>query len=283
MINILLTGASGFIGSNILEKIKKNNNIFVLTRVKKKIKKDNNVKYITFNSYDQLSKKLKTIKINTIIHCATHYKKKHEYKDIKKFLESNILLGNILLENLNEMKVKKFVNFSTTWESSNNSEINPRNLYAAYKKSFFYILQYYKQLNPQIRFIDLIIADTFGENDRRNKIINTLRENYKKNKITKIISKKLYLNLLNVKDIVDAIQIILDKNVKSNRYILKNPIYINIKKLISKINNEKTKRIKVKYLSNIFIKDKIFKYQELKTWKPKQSSLENVKELILKI
>jgi len=109
-----------------------------------------------------------------------------------------------------------------------------------------------------------------------------LRENYKKNKITKIISKKLYLNLLNVKDIVDAIQIILDKNVKSNRYILKNPIYINIKKLISKINNEKTKRIKVKYLSNIFIKDKIFKYQELKTWKPKQSSLENIKELIIK-
>jgi len=283
VINILLTGASGFIGSNILEKIRINNNIFILSRSKKKIKKDHNVKYITFNSYDQLSKKLKTIKIHTIIHCATHYKKKHEYKDIKKFLESNILLGNILLENLKEMKVKKFVNFSTTWESTNNSEINPRNLYAAYKKSFFYILQYYKQLNPQIRFIDLIIADTFGENDKRNKIINNLRENYKKNKITKIISKKLYLNLLNVKDIVDAIQIILDKNVKSNRYILKNPIYINIKKLISKINNEKTKRIKVKYLSNIFIKDKIFKYQELKTWKPKQSSLENIKELILKI
>jgi len=282
VINILLTGASGFIGSNILEKFKKNNNIFVVTRVKKKIKKDNNVKYITFNSYDQLSKKLKTIKINTIIHCATHYKKKHEYKDIKKFLESNILLGNILLENLNEMKVKKFVNFSSIWEGSNNSEFKPRNLYAAYKKSFFYIMQYYKHLNSQIKFIDLVIADTFGGNDKRNKIINTLRENYKRNKTTKIASKKLYLNLLNVNDIVDAIQIILNKKIKSNRYLLKNPIFINIYKLINEINKEKIKKIKVKYLSNMFIKDKIFKYPELKTWKPKQSNLENIKEIILK-
>ena len=282
MINILLTGASGFIGSNILEKIRINNNIFILSRSKKKIKKDHNVKYITFNSYDQLSKKLKTIKIHTIIHCATHYKKKHEYKDIKKFIESNILLGNILLENLNEMNVKKFINFSTTWETSNNLEKNPRNLYASYKKSFFNIMQYYKHHNPKIKFIDLIIADTFGENDRRNKIINTLRKNYKKNKTTKIISKKLKLNLLNVKDIADAIQIILINNVKSNRYILKNPTYININKLINKINNKNTKKIKVKYLSNSFLKDTILKYPELKTWKPKESALENIKDLILK-
>ena len=204
------------------------------------------------------------------------------YKDIKKFIESNILLGNILLENLNEMNVKKFINFSTTWETSNNLEKNPRNLYASYKKSFFNIMQYYKHHNPKIKFIDLIIADTFGENDRRNKIINTLRKNYKKNKTTKIISKKLKLNLLNVKDIAEAIQIILTNNVESNRYILKNPIYININKLINKINNKNTKKIKVKYLSNSFLKDTILKYPELKTWKPKESALENIKDLILK-
>ena len=85
MINILLTGASGFIGSNILEKIKKNNNIFVITRDKKKIKKNINIKYITFNSYDQLSKKLKNIKIHTIIHCATHYKKNMNTKILRNF------------------------------------------------------------------------------------------------------------------------------------------------------------------------------------------------------
>lgn len=281
MLKILLTGASGFIGSNILKKIKANNHVLVITRSKKKNKENDNVKYITFINYDQLSQKLKKFKIDSVIHCATHYKKKHEDKDLKKFVESNILLGNILLENLNKMKVKKFINFSTTWESSNNSKISPRNLYAAYKKSFINIMQYYKNLNPKVKFIDLIIADTFGRNDKREKIINTLRKNYKSNKTTKIVSKKLYLNLLNVKDIVNAIQIVLNKNVDSNRYILKNQKYVNIYKLINEINKHTNKKIKVKYLSNIFLKDKILKYPKLKTWKPKQSSLGNIKNLIL--
>ena len=41
MAKILLTGATGFIGSNILEEIKKDNQVFVIQRKKskKKIKK----------------------------------------------------------------------------------------------------------------------------------------------------------------------------------------------------------------------------------------------------
>ena len=51
-----------------------------------------------------------------------------------------------------------------------------------------------------------MIADTFGENDKRGKLINTLRQNYRNRRISKIISKKLYLNLLNIEDITNASQ-----------------------------------------------------------------------------
>ena len=47
-----------------------------------------------------------------------------------------------------------------------------------------------------------MISDTFGENDNRPKIINVLKKNYKYNKITKIVSKNLFINLLNIKDII---------------------------------------------------------------------------------
>jgi len=75
--NILLTGATGFIGSNILKKIRLDNNVFIIQRAvsKKKIKKTKNIKVITFKDYNTLSKKLKKIKVDTVIHCATHYKK----------------------------------------------------------------------------------------------------------------------------------------------------------------------------------------------------------------
>ena len=61
MFNILLTGASGFIGSNILNKIKLENKVYVIQRKKTKIKikKDKNINVIKFNNFESLDKKLK--------------------------------------------------------------------------------------------------------------------------------------------------------------------------------------------------------------------------------
>ena len=283
MPNILLTGATGFIGSNILKAIKLNNKVFVLQRFNSKIiiNKSNNIKILKFKDYNSLSNKLKKIKVNTIIHCATHYKKKHSNKDIFKFVESNIMLGNIILENIKILNAKQFINFSTTWEDIDNKENNPKNLYAAYKKSFNCIIQYYKKNFPNINFIDLMVVDTFGENDKRQKLINTLRKNYNQKKITKIISKKLYLNLINVEDIVSAVKIILKNKIQPGKYILKNTNYLNIFNLVEYINKSNSNKIKVKWLSNSLIKDKILKYKKLNYWNPKKSNIENIKNLIL--
>lgn len=283
MPNILLTGATGFIGSNILKAIKLNNKVFVLQRLNSKIiiNKSKNIKILKFKDYNSLSNKLKKIKVNTIIHCATHYKKKHSNKDIFKFVESNIMLGNIILENIKILNAKQFINFSTTWEDIDNKENNPKNLYAAYKKSFNCIIQYYKKNFPNINFIDLMVVDTFGENDKRQKLINTLRKNYNQKKITKIISKKLYLNLINVEDIVSAVKIILKNKIQPGKYILKNTNYLNIFNLVEYINKSNSNKIKVKWLSNSLIKDKILKYKKLNYWNPKKSNIENIKNLIL--
>ncbi len=283
MPNILLTGATGFIGSNILKAIKLNNKVFVLQRLNSKIiiNKSKNIKILKFKDYNSLSNKLKKIKVNTIIHCATHYKKKHSNKDIFKFVESNIMLGNIILENIKILNAKQFINFSTTWEDIDNKENNPKNLYAAYKKSFNCIIQHYKKSFPNINFIDLMIVDTFGENDKRQKLINTLRKNYNQKKITKIISKKLYLNLINVEDIVSAVKIILKNKIQPGKYILKNTNYLNIFNLVEYINKSNSNKIKVKWLSNSLIKDKILKYKKLNYWNPKKSNIENIKNLIL--
>ena len=62
---------------------------------------------------------------------------------------------------------------------------------------------------PKVKFINLMIMDTFGKNDNRKKLINTMRKNYRNRKISQIISKKLYLNLLNVDDIVSLFNFVL--------------------------------------------------------------------------
>ena len=149
MKKILLTGSTGFIGSELLKNLSKSNKVYITLRKKtKKNLKYKNVNKIYFSSFQNLNDKIKKLKINTVIHCATHYVKKHDFKDIKKLSETNILFGNIILENLEKMDVKTFINFSTVWENFNGKKDNYYNLYSAYKSSFNNIINYLIPFRP---------------------------------------------------------------------------------------------------------------------------------------
>ena len=281
MKNILLTGSTGFIGSELLKYLSNYNKVYVIVRKKYKINSNNkNIIKIYFNSHKNLSYKIKKLKIDTVVHCATHYVKNHKFEDIKELSESNILFGNIILENLKIMRVKKFVNFSTVWENYDGKKDNCYNLYSAYKAGFGKIISFYKKENKNIKFLNLVISDTFGLRDKRKKLVNLLKTNYKRNLVTKVISKNLYINLLNVKDIVNAIKLILKKNYKSDTYILKNKNNFKIYDIIKKIEKYSQKKIKVKWLSNKIIKEKIYKFKTLKGWKPKNSDIKDIIRII---
>ena len=281
MKKILLTGSTGFIGSELLKNLSNYNKVYITLRKKNNINLNNkNIIKIYFNSYKNLSHKFKKLKIDTVIHCATHYVKNHKFEDMKKFSESNILFGNIILENLKIMRVKKFVNFSTVWENFDGKKDNYYNLYSAYKAGFGKIISFYKKRNRDIKFLNLVISDTFGLGDKRKKIVNLLKTNYKKNLITKIVSKNLYINLLNVKDIVNAIELILKKNYKSDTYILKNKNDFKIYDIIKEIDKYSQKKLIVKWLSDKRIKEKTYQFKTLKRWKPKNSSIKNIVEII---
>ena len=278
MHKILLTGSSGFIGSNILNSFSKDFKFYILVRKKplRRYSKNKNIKVIRFKNYNSLNSKLKKIKVNTVIHCATHYIKDHKFQDIEKLCYSNLVFGNVILENLTKLKASKFINFSTVWEDANAKKDNIENLYSAYKKSFSTILSFYKKILKKVNFYELMVFDTFGNYDQRKKIINALKINYLKNKSTNIISKNLHMNLLNISDIIDAVSLILKKNVPPKRYSIVNNLNLKIFDLVKIFNNQSKKKLKVKWLSNQFIKYKIYPYDKLSGWKPRNSSVRDI-------
>ena len=280
MKKILLTGSTGFIGSAILSKLSKKYIIYCINR--KKIKKQNinkNIKVIYYRNLNQLNLKLNKISVDAVIHCATHYKKNHKFNDIKKFSESNLIFGNIILENV---QAKIFVNFTTVWENYNGIKNNFFNLYSVFKRGFSNLIHYYKKKHPKTKFYNLFVSDTFGDGDNREKIINVIKNNYKRNKTTKIISSNLYLNLINVDDILNALDIILQNKCLAGDYNLVNPKNIRISEIVSKFNSQNKKKLKIKWLSKKLLKEKIYKKKVIKNWHLKNSRIEDVINIISK-
>ena len=284
MKKILITGSTGFIGSNLLSLLYNKNKIFLLIRSKKDItkikRKYPKLKCIYFNSYKTLDTRLKKIEVDIIIHSATFYVKNHSKNDIEKLANSNIVFGNIILDNLKKMNVKKFINFSSMWENYNGVKDNVFNLYSVYKKSFSFIISFYKKLDLKTKFYNLNISDTFGKNDKRNKLINTLRLNFKKNKITNVTSKKLYMNLVNVVDITNCVELIINKTIKPGNYSLVNSKNYLISDIIENHRKINKKKIKIKWLSNKIIKEKIYMYKKVSGWKLNYSNLDSIINII---
>ena len=84
------------------------------------------------------------------------------------------------------------------------------------------------------------------------------------------------MNLLNVKDICDAINLVLNSNVIPQTYILKNNNVFSTMKIINSFNSFTKKKIKIKWLSNKVIKEKIYNYKQLKKWRPKNSRIQDI-------
>ena len=132
-------------------------------------------------------------------------------------------------------------------QHSNNEKLISKNLYAATKNAFEMIGNYYANINPKSKFYNIKFYESVGDNDTRKKIIPTIIENYKKNIITTILSKQLSLNIIHTDDIINSIMILLNNNIESGSYCIKNKKNIKISNLINVLNKGLNRKIKVKY------------------------------------
>ena len=77
-------------------------------------------------------------------------------------------------------------------------------------------------------------------------------------------------------DIISAIEIILKKSVTPKKFLLINSAHTKIFDLVKTFNEKNQKKLKVKWLSNRLIKDKIYPYDKLKGWKPRNSYVRDI-------
>jgi len=120
--NILVTGATGFIGRNLVNRLSGGNDkIFCLVRKTSQLDKirNKNVEFLVSDiaNYTDLENKI-TKSIDIIVHCAALV----ESNDIKKLREANVLGTKNICRLGMKLKVKKFIHISSVAVVSGNPQ-----------------------------------------------------------------------------------------------------------------------------------------------------------------
>ena len=169
---ILLTGATGFLGSHLLKAlVNKGYEVVVLKRSTSNMWRLKGFEN-TFKSYDidrvPLQKAFEEQYIDTIIHTACMYGRKGE--SIQQILKTNLMFGIKLLSTAIDFSTKYFLNTSTLLDKQINA-------YALSKKQFE---EWLKLASNKIQVVNLKLELMFGEQDGNDKftswILNELQQ-----------------------------------------------------------------------------------------------------------
>jgi len=239
---ILLTGSTGFLGSQILKKLVKKEcfNIIILKRSFSNIFRiEKNLEKVKIYDIDtcKLENIFKENNIDIILHTATQYGRKHE--SIIDIVETNLMLPLNLINLAKLYNVSTFINTDTLLDKRISS-------YALSKKQFRNWLQYYS--NDMI-CINVSLEHFFGPNDDNTKFVTFIL----KNLIDEVDSLDLTKgeqerDFIYIDDVVDAFILIIENINNKNgflEYEIGSGINIKLKDFILKIativGNKKTK------------------------------------------
>ena len=259
--NILVTGCAGFIGYSLSKKLLLNNKIkifgfdnlnsyYSLNLKKKRInelKKFKNFKFkkLDLKNKDKLKIYFKQNRINIIFHFAAQAGVRYVSTHPEKFIESNIHGFHNLIEVSKNYNIKKFFYASSSsvygdlnkFPVDENSKLKPKNIYGLSKKmNEEYILI---NSNKNTKYIGLRFFTVFGEWGRPDMLILKFLK-IAKNKETFYLNNmgKHWRDFTYIKDVVENLEILLNKNYKKNLILnvcSNRPVYIkNLIKYLSK-------------------------------------------------
>lgn len=301
---IFITGAAGFIGSHLTEKLYNyfSKSQFILfdkityaanKKYLKKILKKNNVKFIQGDllNLKSLEKSLKNVDLALNVAAESHVD--NSFGNSLIFTRTNTLGTHCFLEACRKQKVKKIIHVSTDEVYGENLDkpfqenqtLNPTNPYSASKAGADMMVNAYKK-SYKLNITTIRANNIYGTRQYPEKLISKSIYNFLNNKKMTIHGKgNNYRFYLSVHDFCDGMLKIIKKGKYQEIYNIasdKKYKVIEVVEFIAKYLN-KNFRKNIKYVNDRPFNDKIYKINcdKLKklNWKTKRNLKEDMPAL----
>lgn len=205
---VLITGITGYIGSNLARALVDEHHVFGLVRepVQESYISDIKSKLTLLpynNSYASMQQAIFESRPDIIYHLAAYYTGAHSETSIPQLIQSNILMGSFLLEAASRLDSAKIIYATTITEFDSKGEYRPLTLYAATKRAFRDLADFYLDIG-KLHMITLVLSDTYGPGDLRPKILNRLKKSICTRESIKLSAGDQDYDAVYIDDVVNA-------------------------------------------------------------------------------
>jgi nucleoside-diphosphate-sugar epimerase len=208
----LLTGGTGFIGFHLAAHMLEDGySVHVIVRP------DSNLKQVSgltpraqLHVHDGTTRGLieivRNVRPQIVFHLASLFIAEHVSDDVERLISSNVLFGSQLLEAMKVVGVHQLVNTGTSWQHFHSDSERPSCLYAATKRAFHDIVEFYADAYG-LRAVTLKLFDTYGPGDTRRKLFRVLKDAAKTGEPLSMSAGEQQIDLVYIDDVVEAFRI----------------------------------------------------------------------------
>lgn len=204
---IIVSGATGYIGSNLLSYLSKLKYETILIGSNNKRINDKFTQYLPRDVTKIIHHSKKNI---YFFHLATFYSK--ESIDKTKIEEANLNFGVEILEKLRKNNLRKIIYTNTMFKFQ---EENKDYFYTITKNKFTDLIKSELKLGEILS--ELYLDNTFGPNDTRNKIFNQIKTSIINEQISPVANKEAFINLSYIDDVIQCLVAEISPNFGESR------------------------------------------------------------------
>ncbi len=177
---VLITGASGFIGGHLAQRmVRQGEEVTVVVRPQSDVSNLDAVRQdVEVVEHDGSGEGMRAIvdaaRPDLVYHVASMFIAEHKPEDVAPLITSNLLFPSLLVEAMAGLELRNLINVGTSWQNFENRDYSPVCLYAATKQAFEALLQFYVETG-RLQVITMKLFDTYGPGDPRPKLFRLLR------------------------------------------------------------------------------------------------------------